>query len=320
MSRKLILSITIFVMIVVSLGIWLAMNPKPDAGEQEIKIAAKTSDYLGAPLLVIREMNLLQKYMPNLKLTIVSTESSAVSNEAIVANQVDGTIMGITNFLVGTEKRIPYKIAAPVSYLQLTIQTNNPSIKKITDISSDDKIAVSSYTGTNAFLLAAIAKKYFGNYRALDRNFVIMDSADALIALINKSGISLQFGDAAQRKRANEAGCHTIFEGIETKAINLCVFSDEFHDKHKELYNAFMQSLNEAIQLINNKDEQAIDVIAKHLVVDKEAILAQLETGDIGFSSDFHNINFDEYIDIALELELISSVISIQDIIFEYGD
>ena len=81
-----------------------------------------------APLRIVDKLNLLEKYVSGVKLELIVIESSTANNEALIAGSIDGAAINNTNFLIGSEKGIPYKIFTTLSYGSTSIQTNDPEV------------------------------------------------------------------------------------------------------------------------------------------------------------------------------------------------
>ena len=248
-----------------------------------------------APLYVIKDLSLIEKYSPNAKIELTSNLSGTIMNESFIANQVDIAAFSISTFATGLDKGIPYKIASPLAYTRYGLQTNNPNIKSLKDIGSNDKIAVSSLTGSTAIILKIACEKEFGDADALKDNMVTMSASEAELALINRSsGISLHIISLPSILRENQAGCPTIIDDVailkERCAGTITVATTDFVKKQPDLYNAYLSALEEAVTLINNKDEQAIEIISKSLTISKEEIIESLDSGNLSFSTSECNI------------------------------
>jgi len=286
----------------------------------EVKIAI-SNDLLSGPIVVMEELNLIERYAPNAKVNAVISGSGTAINEAFIGNNVDGGILGITTFLVGIDNGIPYKVASPVSYSRLSIQTNNLDIKNLRDVSPDDKIALSSITGTTAMILYIAAEQHLGRWDALNDQIVLMNNNDATIALINNTGITLAVSDMTNRIKVNEAGCPTVLDNEDlsldgSKMSILCVFNEDFHKKNEGTYEAFLTALGDAIKLLNDRDEQALDILARSVGIDKETIISYMDLGYLRYSMNMDGLDLSVLAGMAFKSGMVSSEKEIADFVF----
>lgn len=289
-------------------------------GEKEKKIirVMNVNDLSGAPILVMEKMDLIKKHNPNYEIRVTVQTSGAQVNEAFITNQVDIGVMGIPNIIIGIDKGIPYKIMNSVSNTIGGIQTNNLNIKSLADIKPNDKIAIPNLTGTSALQLYILSERELGDYNALKNNLIVMSDDNAVPALINKSGITLHMTQFMYRMRENQEGLPTVISSAsisdEPTMDKYSVASLDFFEKHQDLYEAFSLALKEAIDLINDKNDDAFDIMANEYGFAKETLIEYLDLGYIRYESD--NYNIDPYIDIAYKMELISEKKEITDMIF----
>jgi len=310
LKKKLLYTvITLLTLIIAGAFLLFIINNKKHSDEHTIRMAVPIMS-ASAPLFIISEFNLMDKYLPNSKLELIVIESGNAMNEAMIANQIDGMITGLINFLFGANRNVPYKIFTSLSYSRSSIQTNESDIKSIYDVRNHHLIGINGLTGTVALLLSFTAEKYFGSFDALNNQIVIMSPDDITLALINKTGISLAFSDITGRVIQNKFGNPTILEDTELfnerVFTHYVIFNEKFLTENKELISAFYLALSESVKLINNRDDAALEVISKNFRIEKETLVEFLEKGFLVFELD----NFDSIdilTDMAIKMGLIST-------------
>lgn len=317
MKNKILSIISVLLVLVVSVIIIISRSPKKDDLVIRMSIGYVPSN---APIVVINDLNLMDKYLPNSKLEFFVSTSGSNTNQALIANQIDGATLDLTNFLIGIERNVPYKILTSISYMKMSLQTNDQNIKSIHDIRSNHLIGVNSLTGTSALVLSLAAEKYLGAHDALNNQLVVLPAAELTMSLANKSGISLAFVNALTRIDQNELGCPTIFEDdVLFDSIlftNYVIFNESFYNGNPELINAFNKALKEAIDLIYSKNDEALNAISKNFNIDKETFIQFLDTVMFIYKlNDFTSIN--TLADMAMKMGFISSVKSLEQIVFK---
>jgi len=274
--------------------------------------------YVSAPLYVMKELNLMDKHLPGSRVDFVTNNNSTAINEAFIAKQIDGGIQGLSGFLIGFDAGVPYKILCSVAYSQQSLQTNKENIKVITDLGPNDKIAISSPTGMGGFILNIAAEKYFGRYDALDSKKMLMGAPDATLALMNDT-VSAAFTTLNFRIVQNNNGFNTILTDsdlFENRILTHCiVFNNDFYNQNPQLISAFKSGLEEAIALIYNKDEVALNIIADKCNVDKDLFVKLLDDEkNIYETGNFDNI--DVFVDMAIKMRQISTSHTVEEMIF----
>jgi ABC-type nitrate/sulfonate/bicarbonate transport system substrate-binding protein len=299
--KKIIWSCAVIAALILVIGgAFILFNNKKQPDEHVIRMAVPAMS-ASAPFFVIAELNLMDKYLPNSQLELIITESGNAMNEALIANQIDGMITGLTNFLIGKYRNVPYRIFTSVLCGRFSIQTNDPDIKSIHDVKNNHLIGINGTTGMHALLLSLTAEKFFGGFDALNDQIVVMRSDDITLALANNAGISLAFSDITSRVIQNELGNPTILEDTEffdgRVFTHYVIFSEVFYAENHELINAFYSALEEAVNLISSKDDVALNIISEKFEIGKDTFAEFLDLGFIIFELD----NFDS-IDILTDM------------------
>ena len=319
-SKKTIFAV--IAILVIAAGVLFLVFANRDVSSRKVRVAV-TNTALMAPLFVMHDLNLLENHAPGIALELVVVDSGTVINEAFIAGSIDAAGLNVTNFLVGADKSIPYGILSSLAYGFNSVQTNAPDrIKSFADIAENDRIAVTTLTGSSALLLYLASERYFGSYDALEGNIVTMNSADALLALINKSGITLAVSSLTERIKANEAGCVTILEDtdIHNEGImnNFLLFNKEFYEDNSDIALCVLAALEDAIALIEIKDDRAISSITSRTGLDNDTFIEYLDLGFFKYVlDDFSTLEM--VIDISHKVNLISSRPSVTDLILNSG-
>ena len=138
----------------------------------------------------------------------------------------------------------------------LYLVTRDPNVKKLTDFSDKDKIAVPSVKiSTQAIMLQMAAAKEFGekNYTKLDPLTISLSHPDATLAFIgNTAGVNTHFSTSPfYEQEIKVPGAHLIttsYEILGGPATALVLTSSaKFRDTNPKAYKAVYDALSEAI-------------------------------------------------------------------------
>src|SRR6478736_6766484 len=149
---------------------------------------------------VMEKNHLLEKHakaagIPEVKVVWATFNSPAAMNDALLSGSIDIVSGGVPGLLTiwartqGTANAV--KGVTAFSSQPILLNTRNPNIKRITDFTDKDKIAVPAVkVSVQAMMLQMAAAKQWGqaNYAKLDPITVGMSPPDATIALLSGSG------------------------------------------------------------------------------------------------------------------------------------
>src|SRR4029077_19698914 len=173
------------------------------------------------------------------------------------------------------------KAAAAMTTYPLYLVTRDPNVKKLSDFSDKDKIAVPSVKiSTQAIMLQMAAAKEFGEkeYTKLDPLTISLSHPDATLAFIgNTAGVNTHFSTSPfYETEIKVPGAHVIttsYEILGGPATALVLTSSaKFRDANPKAYKAVFEALSEAIDIIN-KDKRAASKLYLEVARDKMSAL-----------------------------------------------
>ncbi|HWE26192.1 MAG TPA: ABC transporter substrate-binding protein [Myxococcales bacterium] len=280
------------------------------AGEpDEIRIAEQYG-LAFLPLMIMRDQRLLERRASQAglsKLEVRWAKFGAVSaiNDALLAGELDFAAGGVPSLVLlwsktrGTPDAV--RGVGALGDIPNELIVSRPEVKSIRDLGAGDKIAVSAVKISNqAVALQMAAAQQFGadNYEKLDSLTVAMAHPDAAIALLSRNGaITAHFSSPPFLQRELRApGLHSILSTYDVlggpATLNVIWTVSRFHDQHPKTYRVFVDSLEEAIKLLN-ADKRGAAVTYKRMSNDPEtveAITAMLEDPRLVFTLSPHRV------------------------------
>jgi NitT/TauT family transport system substrate-binding protein len=177
------------------------------------------------------------------------------------------------------------------------MMVNDSAIKTLSDVKSDDKIALVGEGSTQHIMLAMAAKKELGDAHALDTNIVGMPHPDGMTALLGKKVAAQVTSMPYSYIELNEEEGITqiedfVEEGIPGSSQIVGVFSTDIYESDPALYEAVIKAFEEANNYLNDKNN--FDAIAESIYEDegvtKEQALAYLNDKDTAYSQEVTGI------------------------------
>lgn len=261
----------------------------------EVRIAKQYGiGYL--PLAIMEHDKLVEKHasaagIEGLKVTWSSFAGANVMNDALLSNSLDFAAVGTTSLPLmwaktsGTKQEIKGVCAIVASPLYLN--TRNPDVKSISDLTDKDRIALPAVkVSIQAMILQMAAAKEFGDDQVnkLDHLTISRSHPDAMMALLSGKGeINGHFTWAPfQYRELEDPAVHTILNSYDVlggpATTVVMLGTKRFHDENPKLYQAFLGAVEEATNIINKdkrhaaqvyldttKDKDSVDNIVKML-------------------------------------------------------
>lgn len=207
-------------------------------------------------------------------------DSGADINTGIIGGTIDIGCMGIAPAVSAVSSGVPAKVLTGLCSQTHGLMTNDPAIKTLADI-KDNQIALVNIGSIQHILLAMAAEKELGDPHALDNNIVKMSHAEGFAALeAGTYKLHLTSSPFINRERENE-------KFTEIKAVNdiwpdgntflVALASTSIEEENPELFTAVQDSFKEAIDFINNNENEAAEIIAGYLGQDTETTLKDLQ-------------------------------------------
>lgn len=230
-----------------------------------------------APVQIMKDNNFLAEYKDNINIKWKKLANTAAIREAMLAGEVDIGFIAIPPFLIGKDKGMEWKIISGLSMSPLGLMTYKENIKTLADISKDDRIALPQPGSIQHILLAMAARREFGDPGHFDDQLVTMAHPDGMNALLSRKEITAHFTSPPYLfMESKEEGIHQILSGREALGSEFSfivgVCTDDFYNKHPEIYRAFLKSLHLSIEFINKNPGEAASLLANNYDLPKETI------------------------------------------------
>lgn len=251
--------------------------PQARAEADEIRIAKQYGiGYL--PLAIMEHDKLVEKHasaagIDDLKVSWSSFAGANVMNDALLSNSLDFAAVGTTSLPVmwgktaGSKQEI--KGVCAIVSSPLFLNTRNPQVKSIRDLTDKDRIALPAVkVSIQAMILQMAAAQEFGDDQVnkLDRLTISRSHPDAMAALLSGKGeINGHFTWAPfQYRELEDPAVRTILNSYDVlggpATTVVMLGTRRFHDENPKLYRAFLGAVAEATEIINKDKPHAAQV------------------------------------------------------------
>ena len=232
----------------------------------EVRLAFQFgSNYL--PLMIMENQKLVEKQLEAKGLKETKVGWLKLANPGAI---IDGYLVGQIHFsaqgvpstaLIWDKTRtgIGAKAVAAMSESNIYLNTRNPNVKSLADLSEKDRIAIPSLKSSAqaVFLMLAAEKQWgVGQFGRLDSFIVSLPHPDALAAMTNP-GHEVNAHAATQpfHKIEIKAGARSIANFVEAAGgpatgLNF-VSTQKFRDDNPKTYEAVVAAYDEALDWIN---------------------------------------------------------------------
>ena len=267
--------------VIVAASLCACGGKSEDDGKAKVTVAYQYG-LAYAPLTIMQEQGLIEKhYGSEIEVEWVNLNSGAAINEGFASGDIDVACMGVAPFITGSTAGIPYKMYGTISAQPHRLMTNKEEIQTISDITSENKIALVNIGSIQHIMLGMLAQDELGDAKALDSNLVAMAHPDGMAALLAGS-VDCQLTTAPYIYEEEKAeGIHEV-KGLEKvwpdgNAFIVGLVSEDCYENQPEVYEAIVAATQEAIDYINNNQQDAATVLAQKQDVTPEEMMEWLQ-------------------------------------------
>jgi NitT/TauT family transport system substrate-binding protein len=246
------------------------------AEQSELRIAKQYGvGYL--TLMLMEDRGLVEKQaaaagLGDVKVTWSTFRSSDTMNDALLSGSVDFVCLGVTGLATiwaKTRGNADVRAVSGLNFLPLQLNSRNPQIKRITDLTEQDRIALPAVkVSMQATLLQMWAEKELGAAarNKLDPLTVSMTHPDGMAALISGGGeINNHFTSPPfVQMELDKPGIHKVVTSSEILggpvSFNVIAATGKFYQDNPKLVTVFMKALQEATDLINRDKRAAAQI------------------------------------------------------------
>lgn len=243
-----------------------------------------------APILLMKELDLLKRYSPNVSAEFTRVASGSVIRDQVIAKQLDIGVLGPPPFMTGWQ-HLNWKYLVGTGIFPYQLVTWRPDIKTLKDFKPEDKIAVPGPSSLQSILLAMGAKKYLGDAKALAKNVISLPHPDAAAAVLSKNPtVAAHFANIPLLFKELDAGyIHVVLDGFDAfggKFMSPLAFAaPEFAEKNPQGMALFIAAYNDAVAMINVEPAKAAKALAPGLKESPETVQRWLQWPGITFTS-----------------------------------
>ena len=259
------------------------------------------------PLIVMEHEQLFEKHAKaagiDAKANWLVVDGGTTQASLLIAGNLEISSGGLGPLITiweRTKGSIDVKGIAAINSLPQYLNTNNPNVKSIKDLTDKDRIALPAVRiSPQAVTLQAAAAKMFGdeNFAKFDPLTVTLGHPDAMQALtVGSSEITAHFTTPPyQYQELRIPGLHTILNSYDVwgpQTATIVWASSKFVDANPKLYAACTKALDEATDWINKNKREAAELYLR-MSKDKEPvdnIVKMLNDPQIEFTMTPHNL------------------------------
>jgi len=247
-------------------------------GSNEVRIPLGAGGVGFLPLLVMRDRELIEKHaqaagLTNLTVRWIDLGGPAVMNDALLSGSVDFIAAGPPAFITlwsATRGSADVRGVAAMSSLPMYLNTTNPALTTIDDLTETDKIAVTAVkVSIPSINMQMYAAQRYGAAEAFrfDRYTVTMTHADAVIALISGSNqINAHFTSPPFHQREiKDPRVRTVLDTDDimggATTFTMLSTTTRYREANPEAYAAVIAALEEANELIRSDPRVAAEIL-----------------------------------------------------------
>ena len=265
----------------------LGLPTKTSAEVKEVQIARGFA-IPHLPIMIMEHDKLLENHaraagLGEVKVIYSQIGGGSVMNDSLISGALSFGVGGAPPMLTlwdKTRSGIQVKGVCAEATMPLLLNTRNPNLKTVKDLTEKDKIAVGAVkVSIQARLLQMAAAKAFGDaeFARFDALTVGMNSPDASAALRSGAGeVNTNFSlPPFQYAEVKIPGIHTLASSNDIMGgphtFTMVYTTGKFHDANPKIYQAFLAAIKEAIVTIN-RDKSGVARTYIEMTNSKESV------------------------------------------------
>ena len=261
--------------------VFLLLTACGGANKREVRIPKGAGGVGFLPLLVMEKYRLIEKHAAesgfgDLTVRWMDLGGPAAMNDALLSSSADFISAGPPAFLTlwdktrGPANSINVEGVAAMTSMPMYLNTNSARLKRLDDITDQDKIAMTSIkVSIPAIIMQMYAQEKYGATQAtrFDKFTVSMAHPDAVVALLSGSaGISAHFSSPPfhQRER-KDPRIRTILTSDDvmggSTTFTMISTTSKFRQENPQIFAAVLKALEEANRMIVADRKMAADLL-----------------------------------------------------------
>ena len=243
-----------------------ATDQNEDGSPSEIHITIGTGlPY--APLTIIKQNRALEEAFPKTKVVWdEGVSGGAATRDGILSGKVQVGVTGISPFLVGVDKGVPWKVLGSMGQIGISLVSRDPNIRTLEDLdASGMPISLPSPDSGQAMALKSLAQSKLGDVNAFDDQLSPMPHPDAYQALVTGTTGAAFIAPPFQYQLLQDPAAHEVataadaFGSITYSAI---VMSEKFYDANPAFAETLFAALTDALRLLSEDPQGAAEVLS----------------------------------------------------------
>lgn len=242
------------------------------SGKREVRIPKGAGGVGFLPLLVMEKYRLIEKYA-DVTVRWMDLGGPAAMNDALLSSSADFISAGPPAFLTLWDKTngsANVEGVAAMTSMPMYLDTNSDHLKKLDNVTDQDKIAVTSIkVSIPAIIMQMYAQEKYGPAQAtrFDKFTVSMAHPDAVVALLSGSaGISAHFSSPPFHQRElKDPRIRTILTSDDvmggSTTFTMISTTSKFRQENPQVFAAVLKALEEANRMIVADKTMAADLL-----------------------------------------------------------
>jgi NitT/TauT family transport system substrate-binding protein len=274
----------------------------------EVRVAQQFGiSYL--PLMVIQEQKLIERFareagLPEPTVTWNQFSGGSTMNDALISGSLDFASAGVAPMLTlwaKTRDSLEVKAVAALAALPSFLNTSNPSVQSIKDLTKRDRIALPAVkVSIQAIMLQMAAEQAFGvgQHGELDALTVSMAHPDATAALLSgRSEVTAHFTTPPfQYQQLENPAVHRVLSSYDIlggpHTLNLIYTTGKFATRNPKTTRAFLTALETADDWIKQNPKAAAELYirAENSKLKPDFVEGMITDPDVHFTTVPENI------------------------------
>lgn len=272
-----------------------------------------------ANLRLVKAEKLLEKELPDTKITWRELNSGAAIRDGTMSGDIDIAAGGVGPFIIGRAAGVDWKMLSALNTMNLQLMVMDKNVNSLEQLKGDGKIAMPGPDSIQAIVLKKGAKEELGDARELDAQILAMGHPDGVQAL-SAGQIDAHLTSPPFLQQEVDEGAHDIlssydlFDGAHT--FNGVYAKEEFVECRPEVSEALLKTLGEANTRITDESAESAEILSQEIGGMKpDAVERELKAEGTEFTQ--RPVKVTAFSDFMFDEEIITEKLTTDDMFFD---
>jgi NitT/TauT family transport system substrate-binding protein len=247
-----------------------------------------------APVQIMKDLELLEKEMPEYTVKWVQLANTAAIREAALAGDMDAGFIGIPPFLISRDQGMPWKLLCGLCQAPSGLVVPAGRYDSLNSLPVDARIALPQPGSIQHILLGMALKRELGQADFLDDHLISLKHPDGLNALLSGSVDGHFTSPPYLFQESDLPGFEVLLSGEEAMGLPFTFIASVVTEKAVATNPLFLQALKTALEksilYMKENPEESLLLLSESYDLEKELLRDYLGRSGLIYETELRGV------------------------------